>query len=184
MILYTIQSRKCRLNFGRVGSGEHAANGKTSLFVILAAASAAIAGLLFGYDTAVINGALVYLRAEFHLGSVETELVAAVILWGCAAGAGLAGWASDRFGRRAVLFFAGILFFVSALGAAFPVYLWQLLAARVIGGVAIGSASLIVPIYIAEIAPARVRGRLVTLNQLAIVIGILVAFGSNFALAS
>src|SRR3974390_2306392 len=78
--------------------------GKTSLFVIWAAASAALAGLLFGYDTAVINGALVYLRTEFKLSSVETEMVATVLLWGCAAGAALAGWASDRYGRRAALF--------------------------------------------------------------------------------
>lgn len=157
--------------------------GKTSLFVILVAASAATAGLLFGYDTAVINGALVYLRAEFHLTSVKTELVATVLLWGCAVGAALAGWASDRFGRRVVLFAAGLLFCVSALGAAFPSQLWQLIAARVLGGIAIGSASLIVPLYIAEIAPARVRGRLVTLNQLAIVTGILIAFVSNYGLA-
>jgi SP family arabinose:H+ symporter-like MFS transporter len=157
--------------------------GRTSLFVVLAAASAAIAGLLFGYDTAVINGALVYLRTEFQLGSVETEMVATVLLWGCAVGAALAGWASDRFGRRVVLFLAGILFCISAVGAAIPAHLWQLLAARVLGGLAIGSASLIVPLYIAEIAPPRVRGRLVTLNQLAIVTGILVAFVSNYALA-
>jgi sugar porter (SP) family MFS transporter len=157
--------------------------GRTSLYVILAAASAAIAGLLFGYDTAVINGALVYLRTEFQLGSVETEMVATVLLWGCAAGAALAGWASDRFGRRVVLLLAGILFCISAVGAAFPAQLWQLLAARVLGGLAIGSASLIVPLYIAEIAPPRVRGRLITLNQLAIVTGILVAFVSNYALA-
>jgi SP family arabinose:H+ symporter-like MFS transporter len=106
-----------------------------------------------------------------------------VLLWGCAVGAALAGWASDRFGRRVVLFAAGLLFCVSALGAAFPSQLWQLIAARVLGGIAIGSASLIVPLYIAEIAPARVRGRLVTLNQLAIVTGILIAFVSNYGLA-
>jgi sugar porter (SP) family MFS transporter len=158
-------------------------SGKISVFVILVSASAATAGLLFGYDTAVINGALVYLRAEFHLSSVETELIATVLLWGCAAGAALSGWASDRFGRRVVLFAAGVLFCVSALGAAFPSQLWQLIVARVLGGIAIGSASLIVPLYIAEIAPARVRGRLVTLNQLAIVTGILVAFVSNYELS-
>ena len=109
--------------------------------------------------------------------------MATVLLWGCAVGAALAGWASDRFGRRVVLFAAGLLFCVSALGAAFPSQLWQLIAARVLGGIAIGSASLIVPLYIAEIAPARVRGRLVTLNQLAIVTGILIAFVSNYGLA-
>ena len=156
---------------------------KTSLYVVLVAASAATAGLLFGYDTAVINGALVFLRAEFRLNSVETELVATVLLGGCAVGAALAGWASDYFGRRVVLLSAGVLFCISALGSAFPSQLWQLFAARVLGGLAIGSASLIVPLYIAEISPAHVRGRLVTLNQLAIVSGILVAFLSNYALA-
>ena len=147
------------------------------------AASAAIAGLLFGYDTAVINGALVYLRAEFSLSAVQTELVATVLLWGCAIGAALAGYVSDRYGRRPVLFAAGIVFCLSALGAAFPTQLWQLLLARALGGLAIGSASLIAPLYIAEIAPAHVRGLLVTLNQLAIVIGILAAFVSNYELA-
>lgn len=154
-----------------------------SPYVVLVAASAAIAGLLFGYDTAVINGALVYLRVEFKLSSFETELVATVLLWGCAVGAALAGYMSDRFGRRAVLFASGALFLISALGAAFPTELWQLLLARALGGLAIGIASLIAPLYIAEIAPARTRGRLVTLNQMAIVIGILVAFGSNYGLA-
>lgn len=158
-------------------------SGKISTYVVLVAASAAIAGLLFGYDTAVINGALVYLRGEFGLSAFETELVATVLLWGCAVGAAFAGFMGDRLGRRPVLFTAGILFCISALGAAFPTHLWQLLVARVLGGLAIGSASLIVPLYISEIAPARVRGRLVTLNQLAIVIGILVAFMSNYGLS-
>lgn len=157
--------------------------GSISSYVVAVAASAAIAGLLFGYDTAVINGALVYLRLDFKLSSLETELVATVLLWGCAVGAALAGYMSDRYGRRAVLFAAGILFCFSALGAAFPTEIWQLLVARALGGLAIGSASLIAPLYIAEIAPAEARGRLVTLNQLAIVIGILVAFVGNFGLA-
>jgi SP family arabinose:H+ symporter-like MFS transporter len=152
-------------------------------FVLLVAISASIAGLLFGYDTAVINGALVYLKLDFRLNSVETELTATVLLWGCAVGAGLAGYVSDRFGRRVVLFAAGVLFCASGLGAAFSTGLWELLAARVLGGLAIGCASLIAPLYLAEIAPAHVRGRLVTLYQLAIVIGILVAFVSNYKLA-
>lgn len=158
-------------------------SGNTSLYVVLIAASAAISGLLFGYDTAVINGALVYLRLDFHLNPFETEQVASVLLWGCAIGAALAGFLSDRYGRRAVLLIAGVLFCISALGAAFPTQLWQLLLARVLGGLAIGSASLIAPLYIAEIAPAHARGKLVTLNQLAIVSGILVAFMSNYGLA-
>ena len=153
------------------------------LYVLLVAASTAIAGLLFGYDTAVINGALAYLKADFALGSVATELTAAVLLWGCAIGAGAAGYISDRFGRRVVLLASGILFCASALGAAVAIQLWQLMAARVLGGLAIGCASLIAPMYLAEIAPAQLRGRLVTLYQLAIVIGILAAFVSNYALA-
>jgi len=154
-----------------------------SSYVLLVASSAAIAGLLFGYDTAVINGALVYLKSDFALGSVATELTAAVLLWGCAIGAGAAGYISDRFGGRVALLASGILFCASAIGAAVAIQLWQLMAARVLGGLAIGCASLVAPMYLAEIAPAQIRGRLVTLYQLAIVIGILVAFISNYALA-
>lgn len=158
--------------------------GNRSFPVVVIASSAAISGLLFGYDTAVINGALIYLQSWFHLTAVQTELVATVLLWGCAVGAVLAGPISDRYGRRVVLFGAGFLFCVSALGAAFPTHLWELLAARALGGLAIGSASLIAPLYIAEIAPPRERGRLVTLNQLAIVVGILGAFISNYTLST
>ena len=149
---------------------------------MLVAASTAIAGLLFGYDTAVINGALVYLKADFQLTSVTTELTAAVLLWGCAVGAGAAGFVSDRFGRRVVLLASGVLFCISGLGAALSTQWWHLLTARVLGGLAIGCASLIAPLYLAEISPAHVRGRLVTLYQLAIVTGILLAFMSNYGL--
>jgi len=126
---------------------------------------------------------LVSLRAEFSLDALQTELVTTILLWGCALGAALAGFLSDRYGRRAVLLAAGTLFCFSALGSAFSATLWQLFVARAAGGVAIGSASMIAPLYIAEIAPARLRGRLVTVNQLAMVVGILVAFISNYALA-
>lgn len=149
---------------------------------MLVAASTAISGLLFGYDTAVINGALVYLKSDFHLTAVTTELTAAVLLWGCAIGAGAAGFVSDRYGRRIVLFASGILFCASGVWAALSTHWWHLLAARVLGGLAIGCASLIAPLYLAEISPAHVRGRLVTLYQLAIVTGILLAFLSNFGL--
>src|SRR5579862_2303838 len=149
---------------------------------MLVAASTAIAGLLFGYDTAVINGALVYLKADFQLTAVTTELTAAVLLWGCAVGAGAAGFVSDRFGRRVVLLASGVLFCISGLGAALSTQWWHLLTARVLGGLAIGCASLIAPLYLAEISPAHVRGRLVTLYQLAIVTGVLLAFMSNYGL--
>jgi sugar porter (SP) family MFS transporter len=155
----------------------------TPLFVVLIAASTGIAGLLFGYDTAVINGALIYLRQDFQLTALQTELVATVLLWGCAVGAALGGYSSDRYGRRPVLFAAGILFCLSSLGSALSTHLWQLIAARAVGGLAIGGASLIAPLYIAEISPASRRGMLITINQLAIVLGILIAFVSNYEFA-
>jgi SP family arabinose:H+ symporter-like MFS transporter len=157
--------------------------GKTSLFVVLVAACAATAGLIFGYDVAVMNGALVFLVSTFHLGAFATEMLPTVMLLGCAAGAALGGWASDRFGRRAVLFGAGVLFCVSACGAALSADLWQIFVARFWAGIAMGAATLIAPLYIAEVAPARTRGRLVTLNQLAIVSGILIGFMINYELA-
>src|ERR1035437_3004786 len=153
--------------------------GKTSFFVVLAAACAATAGFTFGYDVAVINGALVFLQTGFQLGLVATEMIPNVMLLGCAAGAAFGGWASDRYGRRAVLFGAGFLFCIGACSAIFSTHLWQLLAARVLAGLAMGSATLIAPLYIAEISPAHVRGRLVTMNQLGIVSGILIGFAIN-----
>jgi SP family arabinose:H+ symporter-like MFS transporter len=157
--------------------------GKTSLFAVAVAASAATAGLLFGYDVAVFNGALVFLRAEFHLGSVPTEILTTMLFVGCAAGAAIGGWASDRYGRRVVLFIAGVLFCAAALSATFSMHLWHLMAASMFAGMAVGAAVLIAPMYIAEIAPAHKRGMLVTLNQLAIVSGILVGFVVNYELA-
>ena len=157
--------------------------GKTSLFVILVAGCAATAGLIFGYDVAVINGALVFLQAGFKLGPVATEMVPTVMLLGCAVGAAVGGWASDRYGRRAVLFGAGILFCAAAFSAASSMHMGQLLASRALAGIAAGAATLIAPLYIAEIAPAHVRGRLVTMNQLAIVSGILIGFVVNYELA-
>ena len=156
---------------------------KLSLFAVVVAASAASAGLLFGYDVAVFNGALVFLRAEFHLGPVPTEILTTLLFVGCAAGAVTGGWASDRYGRRVVLFTAGVLFCAAALSATFSLHLWQLMAARLLAGMAVGAAVLIAPMYIAEIAPAHKRGMLVTLNQLAIVSGILVGFVVNYELA-
>lgn len=152
-------------------------------YVYLIAAVAALGGLLFGFDTAIINGALVFLKKDFGLSDGQTELAASSILFGAVAGAALAGWLTDRYGRRRLLFGAAALFTVSALAAAVPRTLAEFVAARFAGGLAIGVASLLVPLYIAEIAPARIRGRLVTLNQLAIVTGILLAYVASYYLA-
>ncbi len=144
---------------------------------------AAAAGLLFGFDIAVINGALVFLRAQFALTELQTEIAAGALLLGCAAGASIAGPLSDRLGRRRILMAAAALFALSSLGAALPRNLDQFIAARLAAGVATGIASMLAPLYIAENSPSRIRGRLVTFNQWAIVTGILAAYLVNWTLS-
>src|ERR1700722_143020 len=153
-----------------------------SRYVYLPAAVAAIGGLLFGFDTAVINGAIVFLKSQFGLSDSETEIAASSLLLGCIVGASLAGFTSDRFGRKRVLLAAAALFTVSSLGSALPRDLTQFVIARVIGGLALGIASTLSPLYIAEISPAKSRGLMVSLNQLAIVIGILLSYNVNYLL--
>jgi sugar porter (SP) family MFS transporter len=151
-------------------------------YVYLPAAVAALGGLLFGFDTAVINGAIVFLKSQFRWSDSQTEIAASSLLLGCVAGASLAAFTSDRFGRKRVLLAAAALFTISSLGAALPNNLMQFVIARVIGGLAIGIASTLSPLYIAEISPAKSRGLMVSLNQLAIVIGILLSYSVNYLL--
>jgi SP family arabinose:H+ symporter-like MFS transporter len=155
----------------------------SSMYVFLATIVAATSGLLFGFDIAVINGALIFLRAQLHLTEVQTEMAASSLLFGCIFGASAAGWLSDRFGRRRVLMISGLLFAVSAIGAAIPRTLAEFAAARLAGGLAVGAASVLAPLYIAEVAPAKSRGRLVALNQMTIVTGILLSYLVNWLLA-
>jgi len=155
----------------------------SAAYLYLASAVAATAGLLFGFDIAVINGAIVFLQQQFHLNTVQTEMATSSLLFGCIFGSSLAGWFTDRFGRRRVLMFSAVGFAASALGAAIPQNLSQFLLARFIGGLAIGAGSVLAPLYIAEVSPPRSRGRLVSLNQMAIVIGILVAYLANWGLS-
>ena len=151
-------------------------------YLYLPAAVAAIGGLLFGFDTAVINGAIVFLKSQFSLSDSQTEIAASSLLLGCVVGASLAALTSDRFGRKRVLLAAAALFTVSSLGSALPRDLAQFVIARLIGGLAIGIASTLSPLYIAEISPARSRGLMVCLNQLAIVVGILLSYSVNYLL--
>ena len=151
-------------------------------YLYLPAMVAAIGGLLFGFDTAVINGAIVFIKQQFGLSDSQTEIAASSLLLGCVVGASVAAFTSDRFGRKKVLLGAALLFTISSLGAALPRDLTEFVIARVLGGVAIGIASTLSPLYIAEIAPARSRGLLVSLNQLAIVSGILLSYSVNYLL--
>jgi sugar porter (SP) family MFS transporter len=151
-------------------------------YIYLPAMVAAIGGLLFGFDTAVINGAIVFIKRQFLLSDTQTEITASSLLVGCVVGASLAAFTSDRFGRKRVLLGAAALFTLSSVGAALPRNLLEFVIARIVGGVAIGIASTLSPLYIAEISPARSRGLLVSLNQLAIVTGILLSYSVNYLL--
>ena len=145
---------------------------------------AALGGLLFGYDTAVIAGAIGYLQTKFNLSPAMVGWAASSAIWGCILGASLAGYLSDRMGRKKVLIITAVLFFISSLGAAIPANLTQFVLARFIGGVGIGAASMLSPLYISEIAPAKNRGTLVSLYQLAIVIGINLIYFVNLKIAA
>lgn len=150
----------------------------TSLSII-----AALGGLLFGYDTAVISGAIGFLRASFNLGPAETGFAASSALIGCILGAAIAGPLSDRYGRKRALMLSAVLFTISAIGSAVPRTLLEFNVARIIGGVGVGMASMLSPLYIAEIAPPDIRGRLVSYNQFAIVTGILAVYFVNYYIA-
>lgn len=145
-------------------------------YVLLVSVVAAVGGLLFGFDTAVIAGANPFLKAHFELSEAMLGFAVASAIIGCIFGAAFAGTTSDRFGRKRILLLCAVLFAISAIGSAIPRTLVQFVIARFIGGLGVGAASMLSPMYIAEISPARIRGRLVSLNQLAIVTGILIAY--------
>ena len=146
--------------------------------------AAAVGGFLFGFDTSVINGAVNARSEEFSLGPGLTGFAVSSALLGCAVGAWFAGSLSNRYGRIPVMVIAAILFFVSAVGSGLAFGVWDLILWRVIGGLGVGAASVIAPAYIAEVAPARFRGRLGSLQQLAIVLGIFTALLSNALIAN
>ena len=152
-------------------------------YVVLLAATTAISGFLFGFDTAVINGVLLLLRLQFALSNLQTEIAASSLLLGCLLGAAGASMIGDRYGRRKSLIASALLFALSSVGAALSTTVTLFSLARVLGGLAIGLASVLTPVYIAEISPSRNRGTLVSLNQLAIVVGVLSAFLANWQIA-
>ena len=152
--------------------------------VILTGAVAALGGLLFGYDTSVISGAMLFLRTDFHLTDTQLEFAVGIALLGALAGSAQAGYCADRWGRRVTLVGTGIGFGVFAVLSGLAPGLIIFTIARFFVGVCIGVASLVTPLYLAEMSPARIRGALVSLNQLAITIGIGVAYFVDYALAA
>jgi MFS transporter, SP family, xylose:H+ symportor len=141
---------------------------------------AALGGLLFGYDTAVISGAIGFLQTHFELSAAMKGWAASSALGGCIIGVLAAGFLSDKFGRRTTLILSAVMFLISAIGTAVPEQLSTFIVFRIIGGVGVGAASMTSPMYIAEITPARIRGRMVSLNQFAIVTGMLVVYFVNY----
>ncbi|MBB5116724.1 major facilitator transporter [Streptomyces eurocidicus] len=143
--------------------------------VIFITAAAAMGGFLFGYDSSVINGAVEGIRGKYDIGSAALAQVIAIALIGCAIGAATAGRLADRIGRIRVMQISATLFTISAVGSALPFALWDLAFWRVLGGIAIGMASVIGPAYIAEVSPPAYRGRLGSFQQAAIVVGIAIS---------
>jgi sugar porter (SP) family MFS transporter len=143
---------------------------------------AALGGFLFGFDTAVINGALPFFRDHFQLDKVMEGWAMSSAIFGCIAGAIGIGRPADRYGRRYMLKIMGFLFLVSAIGTGLANNITVFIIFRIIGGLAIGGASVLSPVYITEIAPAKYRGRFTLLFQLSLVIGILAAFATDLAL--
>lgn len=144
---------------------------------------ATLGGLLFGYDTGIISGAIEFLTARFQLDVVMKGWASGCVLLGCGAGVLIVGPVSDRFGRKRVLLLAALLFLTSAIGTALPRDIWTFIGFRFIGGIGIGIASMSSPMYIAELAPGHLRGRLVSVNQIAIVGGILLVYFINYFIA-
>ncbi len=151
--------------------------------VLVAAGITALGGMLFGYDTGVVSGALLFLKDDFGgLSSFQQELVTSLLLVGAAAGALLAGRVADQIGRKKAVLITALTFIVGVGLAAFAPSFWLLLVARIVIGLGVGSSSMVVPLYIGEVAPPRIRGALVSFNQLAITSGILISFLVDYGL--
>ncbi|NDJ23624.1 sugar porter family MFS transporter [Nostoc sp. B(2019)] len=154
-----------------------------TFYVILIAGAAALGGFLFGFDTAVINGAVTAISKAFNANSVQIGLAVSLALLGSAVGAIYAGKIADRYGRVKAMVAASVLFTISAIGSGLPFGIWDFTFWRVLGGLAVGAASVIAPAYIAECSPTHLRGRLGSLQQLAIVVGIFIALLCNYFIA-
>jgi sugar porter (SP) family MFS transporter len=152
-------------------------------YVLTVASVAALGGLLFGYDTGVISGAILFIAKDFGLQTHLQEFTISIVLLGCILGAAFTGTLADRIGRRWTLCTAGVVFLAGALVSALAPDETLLLAGRFIVGIGIGFSSVVAPLYISEVAPANVRGALVSLYQFAITVGILGAYIVDFALA-
>lgn len=182
----TDNNLKSNLESNLVSSAElssgQTSNGSSG-FIWLIASIATLGGFLFGFDSGVINGTVEGLQTAFNSNSVGTGFSVASMLLGSAIGAFLAGRLSDHFGRRNMMLFAAVLFIISAWGSGIADSTLPFIIYRIIGGLAVGAASVMAPAYISEVAPAAQRGRLSSLQQVAIIAGLFIAFVSNYMLS-
>ena len=155
-----------------------------TVYIVLISCVATIGGFLFGFDSGVINGTVDGLRTAFDSDSVGTGFNVASMLLGCAAGAFFAGRLADRYGRRSIMRVAAVFFLVSAWGSGVAGGSGEFVLYRVLGGLAVGASSVLAPAYIAEVTPAAYRGRLATVQQVAIIAGLFIAFVSNYLIAN
>lgn len=156
---------------------------KNSRFVIIAAAISALGGLLFGYDTGVISGAILFIKQDFLLSSLTEGIVVSSVLFGAIIGAIFGGTLSDHFGRRKIIILAALIFTFGGIGTALVTNVAWLITGRIVVGIGIGVASFAAPLYISEVSPVNVRGKLVSLNQLAITVGIVISYLIGYALS-
>ena len=152
-------------------------------FVYLATAISALGGMLFGYDIGVISGAILFIKKDFSLSPGMEEIVVSSVLLGSLVGAVVGGILADRLGRRRLLIITAVVFGLGAIGAALAPGTAWLIAARVVAGTAIGIASFVAPLYISEIAPVDIRGKLVSINQVALTSGIVISYLIDYAFA-
>jgi SP family arabinose:H+ symporter-like MFS transporter len=156
---------------------------KSSLYLYLVCMVAALGGFLFGFDTAVISGTISLVKNDFGLNPVSEGWFVSCALLGCIIGVSFSGKLSDKYGRKVVLIISAVLFLASAIGCMYANSFTALIVFRLIGGLGIGVASMVSPLYISEFAPSRLRGMMVSLYQLALTIGIVLAYFSNAYLA-
>lgn len=152
---------------------------KGKFYVILVCLTAGMGGFLFGFDTAVISGSIGFLREQFHLSAAMEGWLMSSALLGCVFGAAVAGFLADKYGRKLILLTAAALFILSGLGCTVAINPSLLISARIVGGIGVGFAAMVAPMFISELSPARHRGTLVSLYQLAITLGILASYLSN-----
>ncbi len=155
---------------------------QNTLYLYLVSITAATGGLLFGFDTGVISGAISFVSAHFEMSPHLEGFIVSNLILGCIVGALISGPLSDKWGRKPLLIISAFLFIISATLSAIPQTIYELIIARFIGGIAVGAASVLSPMYISEVAPKKIRGALVSLNQLTIVIGIMVTYFTNWLL--